>query len=46
LIFKYIFIFLGDIAVDDITWSPNVTCAAGDTTTTPSGPVNPTTYRK
>jgi hypothetical protein len=38
--------FQGDIAVDDIVWSPNVTCAAGDTTTTPTSPVIPTTYRK
>ena len=38
--------FQGDIAVDDIVWSPNVTCATGDTTTTPTNPVIPTTYRK
>ena len=36
----------GDISVDDITWSPNVTCLASDTTTTPGGPVIPITYRK
>ena len=42
----FILIFLGDIAIDDIIWSPNVTCAATVTTTTPSGPVIPITYRK
>ena len=41
-----LFGFLGDIAVDDIVWSPNVTCAAGDTTTTPGVPFTSTAYRK
>ncbi|CAF4185562.1 unnamed protein product, partial [Rotaria sp. Silwood2] len=36
--------YQGDISVDDIAWSPSVTCAATETTTTPSVPVVPTTY--
>jgi len=42
----FIFILLGDIAVDDIAWSPNITCPAGGLTTTTIEPVIPTTYRK
>lgn len=39
-------IHLGDIAVDDITWLPGLTCASGNTTTTSTTPTTPTTYRK
>ncbi|CAF0847412.1 unnamed protein product, partial [Rotaria sordida] len=36
--------YQGDISIDDLAWLPNVTCATTETTTTPSGPVTPTTY--
>ncbi|CAF4116591.1 unnamed protein product, partial [Rotaria magnacalcarata] len=38
--------FLGDIALDDIAWSPNTICSAEEITTTLSQPVASTTYRK
>ncbi|CAF3933397.1 unnamed protein product [Rotaria magnacalcarata] len=36
--------FLGDIALDDIAWSPNTICSAEEITTTLSQPVASTTY--
>ncbi|UJR31098.1 hypothetical protein I4U23_018606, partial [Adineta vaga] len=36
--------FQGDIAVDDITWSPNATCQSTDTTAASTTPSVPTTY--
>jgi hypothetical protein len=39
-------IYLGDIAIDDISWLPGITCLSADTTTTTNAPSPPTTYRK
>ncbi|CAF1593620.1 unnamed protein product, partial [Adineta ricciae] len=36
--------FQGDIAIDDITWSPGATCTSIDTTTTTGTPTAPVTY--
>jgi hypothetical protein len=41
------YFFKGDIAVDDISWMPNVPCGPEETTTTTTNaPIIPTTYRK
>lgn len=37
--------YLGDIAIDDLSWSPNITCPTGELTTTTNAPSPMTTYR-